>query len=66
MLNHFKRAHEEYSDHFPQYMQKVMISMFNMVGTLITDCENANNSLCNSFEFFLNLMSESEVLQKEN
>jgi hypothetical protein len=66
MMNHFKRVHEWFANSEIQCLQKVLISMFNMIGTLVTNCEKISNNLVNSLDYFITAISNSEVLQNEN
>ena len=66
MINHFKEAFEYYNDSQSQGTQKMLIAIFNMVGTLITDCDTATNNIWNSIQYIIKVFSQSELLENEN
>ena len=44
----------------------MLIAIFNMVGTLITDCDTATNNIWNSIQYIIKVFSQSELLENEN
>jgi hypothetical protein len=63
LLAHFQKVHSEKLTYSPQYLPKVLIAMFNMIGTLMVNSEQVTNTLVNSFEYFI---SQIDILQNEN
>ena len=66
LINHFKEAYEYINEHHTQQTQKILISAFNMIGTLITNCDAVTNNIWNSIQYFISLFSQSELIQNEN
>lgn len=40
--------------------------MYNMIGTLIINCEKSSESLCNIIDGYISVISQSDALQNEN
>ena len=66
LLNHFKEAYEEISANRIMDTQKVLVSSFNMIGTLAANCDQLSKIPYKYFEYFIEIYSETNILHNEN
>uniref|UniRef100_A0A7S3NYP2 Uncharacterized protein n=1 Tax=Euplotes crassus TaxID=5936 RepID=A0A7S3NYP2_EUPCR len=66
LINNFELVCKNVLEFKPQYSQKVLIAMFNMIGTLITNAETCSDKLCSSLDYYIETISQTESLQNEN
>lgn len=66
LIHHFEAVFTNIAEYRPQHSQKIEIAMFNMVGTLIANSETCSQKLVDSLNYYIELISQSDVLQNEN
>lgn len=66
MLNLFKKFEGIFNDYMPQNTQQMLISGFNMIGTLMANIDTVSNQLITQVNEFYDLCVDSELLHPDN
>lgn len=66
LIKHFKVVYEEYSTNRVMDIQKILISSFNMIGTLGANCDQLSKIPFDLIEYFSTIYSNSEVMHNDN
>ena len=66
LLTHFKDAYEEISINRIMDTQKVLVSSFNMIGTLAANFDQLSKIPFKYFEYFIEIYSDTNILHNEN
>ncbi|CAI2362242.1 unnamed protein product [Moneuplotes crassus] len=66
LIANFVSKYDIFLQEEPQYLQRCLIGMFNMIGTLITNCEKVTQALSDAIASYSEIITTNEVIKTEN